>query len=523
MQHLIVADSVRTAAGILGDAVLVDAGRVVAVGTAEALRSEGMRETLYSGVIVPGLRDAHLHPAVYAASLAEISLKTAKNFADIGDRVSTAGASKGPGVPVSALRLDDESLAEARLPTRHDLDAMVADRPVLLHRYCGHVAVANTAALDLAGVGPDTLDSSDGSFDREDGVPNGILRETAVAIVSAAVSRAAGPAVGPEQVASAMRGLAGLGITGIGAIVGMGDGNWADLGDETKLVAEAAADIPIKLNCFVIAETEPQLEEAAERLRDAGHRIRWVGLKAFSDGSLGGHTAAMHQPFTDRPDELGTVRLDPEWAFAMARHTRDMGGRVAIHAIGDRANAMVLDVMERLIADATDPAMLRIEHASVLGPDEIRRFADSGVTASVQPAFLASETGWLEKRVGDRIRTTYPFRTLLEAGVPLAGGSDCPVEPPHPLWGMATARDRSGIVPAEGLGAEDALALFTHWAAEAVGEPEPLAEGSPADLVVLDMDPVVASPDALRIGGVVATYVDGDVIDVPDNGLVWQG
>jgi predicted amidohydrolase YtcJ len=219
---------------------------------------------------------------------------------------------------------------------------------------------------------------------------------------------------------------------------------------------------------------------------------------------------------------VGTVRLDPEGAFRMAGHARDMGGRVAIHAIGDRANAITLDVMERLVADATDPALLRIEHASVLGPDEIRRFADSGVTASVQPAFLASETGWLEKRVGDRIRTTYPFRTLLEAGVPLAGGSDCPVEPPHPLWGMAVARDRAGIVPAEGLGAEDALALFTDWAAEAMGEPPPLTEGSPADLVVLDRDPVDASPDGLRDATVIATYVDGDVVDIPPDGVVWR-
>lgn len=523
MQQLIVADSVRTAAGILGDAVLVDHGGVAAVGAADALRTEGLPETHYSGVIIPGLRDAHLHPAVYAASLAEISLKTADDFDDIAERLASAAASKEPGAPVSALRLDDESLAEARLPTRHDLDAMVGDRPVLLHRYCGHIAVANTAALDLAGVAPDTPDPSGGFFDREEGVPNGILRETAVAVVSSTVSRAAGPVVDPERVAAAMRGLAGLGLTGIGAILGLGDGNWADLGDETKLVVEAAADIPIKLHCFVIAESEAQLEESASRLGGAGHRIRWAGLKAFSDGSLGGHTAAMHQPFTDRPSEVGTVRLDPEWAFRMAGHARDMGGRVAIHAIGDRANAITLDVMERLVADTTDPALLRIEHASVLGPDEIRRFADSGVTASVQPAFLASETGWLEKRVGDRIRTTYPFRTLLEAGVPLAGGSDCPVEPPHPLWGMAAARDRAGIVPAEGLGAEDALALFTDWAAEAMGEPPSLTEGSPADLVVLDRDPIDTSPDVLRDATVIATYVDGNLVDIPPDGVVWQG
>jgi predicted amidohydrolase YtcJ len=508
---------VVAAGGQLGDTLLVEDGRVVALG--EGLAADHTVEV--DGFITAGLRDAHFHPATYTASLTQPALKTAADFAELGDRLHAATAALDPGRPVVGLRLDDETLAEGRLPTRLDLDALVPDRPALLHRYCGHVAIANTAALELAGIGPDTADPAGGSLDRDGGTPNGILRETAVTLVAAALARQRGSSITPQQLAQAMRGLASLGLTSIGAIVGCGDSTWADLGDETVLLAAAAADVAIKLNVFVIAQDMAQLEAAAARVTTGN--VRFVGLKAFGDGSFGGHTAAMREPFSDKAT-TGTLRLDHDWAIALGRQALSISQRIAIHAIGDLANAKVLDVFDRLIADGADPAQLRVEHASVLGREEIARFAHSGITASVQPAFIASETGWLEKRVGsERLRLTYAFRTLADAGVPLAGGSDCPVEPPHPLWGMAAARDRCGIVPEEALSPEEALALFTTGAAAAIAEPGPLAVGSPADFVVLDHHPLTATPDELRQTKVLATYVDGELVDVSGVGEVWRG
>ncbi len=511
------ATAVVTGDGRLGDTLIIDDDKVVAIG--DGLEADHKVEV--DGVITPGLRDAHFHPATYTASLVQPALKTATDFAEVGERLHVAIASLDPGVPIVGLRLDDETLAEGRLPTRADLDALVSDRPVLLHRYCGHVAIANTAALDLAGIGPGTADPVGGSLDRDAGAPNGILRETAVTLVAAALAQQRGSSITPDQLSDAMRGLASLGLTSIGAIVGCGDSTWADLGDETQLLADAAVDIPIKLNVFIIAQDIEQLEAGAKRV--VGGNVRFIGLKAFGDGSLGGHTAAMHEPFSD-VDTVGTLRLDHEWAVGLARQALPMSERIAIHAIGDRANAAVLDVFDQLIADGADPAQLRVEHASVLGRPEIARFAHSGVTASVQPAFMASETEWLEDRVGpDRLPLTYPLRTLADVGVPLAGGSDCPVEPPHPLWGMAAARDRCGIVPEESLTSLEALALFTSGAAAAIAEPVPLAVGSPADFMVLDRDPLKATPDELRATNVLATYVDGALVDVSSVGQVWQG
>ncbi len=525
-ERLVVANAVRTARGLVGDALHLRRGDIVEIGAAQQLRGLGLPEEQYpGGVIVPGLRDAHFHPVTYAATVTGVSLKEAADFADVIDRLRGRAVQLGPGVPVSAMRLDDESLAEGRLPDRSDLDAAFPDRPVLLHRYCGHIGAANTAALDLAGVGPGTADPGGGSFDRDaDSMPTGILRETAVGVVARAVSAAAPPQLTAEQLVTAMAGLAGIGLTSLGAIVGCGDDTWADLGDQAAALREVADDLPIRLNVLVVAETPEELERTAELLDRAGPHLRFLGLKAFSDGSLGGHTAAMHAPFTDRADTAGMVRLDTAWARTMADRALDLGAMVAVHAIGDHANDIVLDLFDGLTARGADPARLRVEHASVLSAALVDRFRSNGATASVQPAFLASETEWLEKRVGsERMRWTYPFRSLHEAGVPLAGGSDCPVEPPHPLAGIAVARDRAGLVPEEGLDPEDALALFTDWAAAALDEPPPLAPGSPADFVVLDRDPVAATPDEVRATRVIDTWVGGHRVDVPADAVVWQG
>ncbi len=523
-ERLVVGAAVRTATGAPGDALHLRDGGVVEIGSAARLQRPDLPEERYpGGVIVPGLRDAHFHPVGYAAALAGVTLKHAADFADVVARLEEEAGRLGPGRPISALRLDDETLAERRLPTRADLDRAFPERPVLLHRYCGHVAVANTAALDAAGIGPASSDPVGGSYDRDGhGRPTGVLRETAVNVVGRALRDLGHRPLTPAGLLDAMRGLAGLGLTSIAGIVGCGEASWAELGDQVAALAEVAADLPIKIRALVIAETPAELEQQAELLRATGSRLTFLGWKAFADGSLGGHTAWMWAPFADRPETDGMLRLDSAWAHEMSRAALDLGGQVAIHAIGDRANAAVLDLFARLLDEGADPARLRVEHASVLRDEEVARFAELGVTASVQPAFLASETEWLPKRLGpDRLGHAYRFRTLHEAGVPLAGGSDCPVEPPHPLWGMATARDRAGIVPTEGLDGAAALALFTDWAAAALREPAPLAPGSPADFVVLDRDPVAATPDELRDADVLATWVDGHPVAVPPGHEVW--
>ena len=509
-RRLLVGEAVRTARGTHGNAVLMHGDRIVAVGDRRTLSQPGVRVENYEGAfLLPGMRDAHMHPVPYAASLFGVSLEGVTSIGMLQDTIRDASEELAADTPFVALRLDDESLLERRLPTRDDLDAAASDRPVLVHRYCGHVAIANSTALRLAGIERSTPDPGDGSIDRDDGgEPTGILRETAIDLVSTRLD--ASEAVSDDSLLRALSGLASMGITSVGAILGLGDGPWASFGDEVAQLVAVADRLPITVHAFVIAHTVDGLTDAAGRIGTGSDRLRWAGYKGFADGSLGGHTAAMHAPFSDRPDEMGTMRLDTtDWE--LARASLDMGGMVAIHAIGDRANGAVIDLYEELTAGGANPLKLRIEHASVLERSDIDRIARLGTIASVQPAFLGSEFEWIADRVGaDRIVSTYPFASLDYAGVPMAGGSDSPVESPDPWKGMALARDRAGVLRAESLLPDRALALFTDGAAAALGEPLPLAPTSPADVIVVDRDPVTINPDELRETVVYETWVRGE-------------
>ncbi|MGH8945374.1 MAG: amidohydrolase [Acidimicrobiia bacterium] len=394
--------------------------------------------------------DHHFHPLGYVSLVTGLELMSAASLDEVLSRVSARG--REVEGPVIGQRLNDEGVVEGRLPTAAELDDALSDRPVLLYRYCGHVAVANSEALRLAGINAGTLDPDGGSFDRDrKGAPNGIVRETAVQTVSQALA----PMIRPPSDQTILDSLATLTEVGLGSVTGIvsaGESIWCGVPDEVETLCRLAPELPIDIDVLVITSNPTRLAEAKRRIDAADGRIRFHGWKDFADGSFGGHTAAMYEPYADRPDTKGTVRLHPERARVMAKTSMDLGGVAAIHAIGDRANDLVLDVFEDLIYDGADPRGLRIEHASILTAQSIEWMAALGVVASVQPAFLASEEDWLVKRLGeDRMIRAYPFRSMAEAGVPLIGGSDSPVEMPDPEIGINAAVSRHGINPDEAL------------------------------------------------------------------------
>ena len=404
-------------------------------------------------------RDHHFHPLAYALSVSGLELMEANSLDEVV-RLLKQYADQTTGA-VIGRRLNDEGLAEQRLPVADEINGVVGDRPVLLYRYCGHIAVANSAALRLAGVDRDTPDPAGGSFDRDpSGRPNGILRETAIT----AVSQPLAPYISPlpdQDVLAALAHLPEMGIGSVTGIVSTGEPIWCGVTDELGALIRIAPDLPVDVDVLVIASTPSELAAAKERIDQAEGRISFLGWKEFADGSLGGHTAAMYDVYHDRPDTRGQVRLRHSDAVAMGQASLELGGVVAIHAIGDRANDLVLDVFDELIQLGVSPSRLRVEHASVLTNPTMDRMAHLGVTASVQPPFLASEESWLEKRLGpERMGRAYPFRSLLEAGVPLLAGSDAPVEIPDPEIGINAAVDRHGINPEEALTRAQAEALY---------------------------------------------------------------
>lgn len=403
--------------------------------------------------------DHHLHPFGYASLVNGLELMNAPDI----DTMLRLVADHGESVegPIIGQRLNDEGLAELRLPTAADIDDVISERPVLLYRYCGHIAVANSAAMDLAGIDESTPDPDGGSLDRDrSGRPNGILRETAINNVSKALEPiTAQPS--DLEIISALARLRRMGIVSITGMISVTSNVWCAVDDEVETLTRIAPDLPIDIDVLLIASTPADFMTAKERIDSADGPIRFLGYKDFIDGSLGGHTAAMYEPFADQPDTRGVERYDHNRMVEMGQTSLDQGGQVAIHAIGDRANDLVLDVHEELIANGADPGRLRVEHASILTGETIERMARLGVTASVQPAFLASEESWLEKRLSvDRMNRAYPFGSLLEAGVPLLGGSDSPVELPDPETGINAAVHRHGINPDEALTREQAEALF---------------------------------------------------------------
>lgn len=403
--------------------------------------------------------DHHLHPFGYAALVNGLELMEAPDLETVMELVAAHGE-RVEGA-IIGQRLNDEGVRELRLPTAADIDDVVADRPVLLYRYCGHIAVANRAALDLADIDADTPDPPGGSLDRDSsGRPNGILRETAITLVSQTLEPITTPPTDLEII-SALARLRQMGIGSITGIISAGESVWCGVGDEVETLTRISPDLPVDIDVLVITHDPARLEAAKEKIDRAGGPIRFHGWKDFADGSFGGHTAAMYEPFSDRPQTRGTVRLDHERTMLMGDLSVALGGVVAIHAIGDRANDLTLDAMADLIRDGVAPDRLRVEHASVLTDETIERMARMGITASVQPAFMASEGSWLEKRLGsERMGLAYPFKSLIEAGVPLLGGSDSPVELPDPETGIDAAVHRHGINPDEALTREQAETLF---------------------------------------------------------------
>lgn len=512
MDRLVVAEAVRTSAGLVGDAVLVRDGKIAAIGAATDLRQPGLIEVDHPGAtIVPGLIDAHFHPTGYTASVTRLNVEAAADHDDLVLRIRNYAADRDPALPIVGTRLNEVTLAEGALPDRQILDRAISNRPVLLYRYDGHVAVANTAGLEIGGIATIAAAPPGGRIEADSaGRPTGVLKETAIDLVANQLGGRAAD-LEPEELLAVLGDLRNLGLTRLGAIASLGQGLFCGGARELELLCGVGPDLPLYLDVLVITDDPDELARTAEQIASVrSRRLRFLGVKIFADGSFGGRTAAMDRPFADR-NTTGVDRLDPERHGRVATAALDMGGSVAVHAIGDRANANVLDMFERLLDTGADPARLRIEHASVLRDSDFERMAELGVIASVQPAFMGSEHSWIDTILDpDQARRTYAFRSMLDAGIRLAGGSDCPVEPPDPLAGIEAARHRFGFLPDESLTGPEALDMFTTGAAQALGVDHSLEPGRPATFTVLQADPTSGPPRQVTAAGVAASWIDGE-------------
>lgn len=503
----------------VAEALLVDGPKIVAAGTLAELRERAPHGTeevaLGGGTVVPGFADAHLHTASLARAMHQVDLRSARSLEDALATLRPAVADAASGEWLFGGWWDFNAWADPLQPDRHSLDAVSPRRPVALTSADGHTVWCNTSALARLGLNAATHDPVGGEYVREsDGSPSGILRESAVYQIRELEARE-GAGTLPDQLAAAQQRLLAAGITSVHDI----DGPDALAGFERL---RAQGRLAVRLNKLLLVDQLDDAVAAGVRTGDGDEWIRTGAVKIFADGAAGSHTCHMNEHFPGDEHDFGIEVTPYPELVGLVRRASEAGLAVAVHAIGDRANQLVLDALTE-IRELTAQQGLRhrIEHAQFLRRADLARFAELGVIASMQPQHCPSDYG-LRSMLESRDLAAYAWRSLLDAGARLAFGSDSPVEPALPLLGLHGALTRTtpagepsgGWDPHERLAAEEALRAYTVGAAYASGEEDikgRLVPGMLADFAVLDLDPLVCEPDALLAGGVVATVVGGVV------------
>ncbi|WP_257457467.1 amidohydrolase [Archangium lipolyticum] len=503
----------------IAEALSVRAGMVLAVGTkAEVLASAGGDARvvdLGDATVVPGLTDAHGHLAGLGRSLAGVRLDGTASREEIISRVAAAPATAWQGDWLIGSGWDQNDWPEKSFPGRAELDAKLPKTPVALERIDGHALWVNGEALRRAKIDKDTPDPAGGRILRgPDGEPTGILVDNAMNLVAAVLPPPTDEQL-EAQLAAALARCAEVGLTGV-----------HDAGMDLRtfrLMQRWDKEGKLPLRLYVMADGQGSDRETY--LREGLFRGRMLTLRAVKlslDGALGSRGAALHAPYSDEPSHRGLLLLTPEEYEARVRAFMARGFQVATHAIGDRANTLVLDTLLRSAeATGTMEGRHRVEHAQVLRLEDISRLGHSGFIASMQPTHATSDMPWAETRVGpERIKGAYAWRKLKETGAPLAFGSDFPVERPDPLLGLYAARTRqdaegqpaNGWYPTQRLSGEEALEGFTvgaAYAAFAENERGRLKPGQDADFVAFSVDPVDAPPAELLKAQVKLTVVAG--------------
>jgi predicted amidohydrolase YtcJ len=500
------------------DAVAADGDRILAVGSGAEVRklvTPGTRVVDAHGMmLVPGFIDSHVHFLTGGIGLASVQLRDARTPAEFVARIKAYAATLPPGAWITEGNWDHERWG-GELPRREWIDSVTPNNPVWVNRLDGHMNLANSAALRAAGVTRATPDVAGGTIVRHpNGEPTGVLKDNATALVERAV-----PAPPAEQqdraLDAAMRFVAEQGVTSVHNM-----GSWEELAVFER--AHRAGRLATRIYAAVPLATWERLRD---RVASGGRGDGWLkigGLKGFVDGSLGSHTAAMLEPFTDVPTDTGLFVNTPENLYRWVSGADRAGLHVIVHAIGDRANRVQLDIFERVAREnGARDRRFRIEHAQHLHPAEMPRFRQLGVIPSMQPYHAIDDGRWADKVIGrERAKGTYAFRSLLDAGAALAFGSDWFVAPPTPLEGIYAAttrrtlddRNPGGWVPEQKITVEEALRAYTRGAAYAeFAETEKgvLARGMLADFVLIDRDLTRIPPESIREARVMMTVVGG--------------
>jgi predicted amidohydrolase YtcJ len=512
------------------EAVAIRGNRIEAVGsTSEILKQKSPDARvldLHGRRVIAGFNDAHVHFYSGGANLTSPPLRYSKSQEDFRNTLGLYAKRLPPGRWILGGNWDHENWTPAELPTRQLIDAVTADWPVFINRLDGHMSLANSVALKLAGIDKKTKDVPGGVIMRDpSGYPTGILKDAAQGLVERVI-----PAPTQDQIRDAIRAAqtyaAGNGVTSVQDMSAAPDILHAY---QTML---RNGELTIRISGRQPLTSWRHLADVGVLAGFGSEYLRIGGVKGFADGSLGSTTALLFAPYLDSPKTSGIASAelsDPARMWSDIEHADAAGLQIAIHAIGDKANNTILGFYERLEREhGARDRRLRIEHAQHLLSADIPRFARDRVIASMQPYHCIDDGRWAEKRIGpERAKTTYAFRSLLDAGATLAFGSDWDVAPMAPLMGIYAAVTRrtldgkhpEGWVPEQKISVAEAVRAYTMGSAYASfdeslkGSIEP---GKLADLVVLSDDIFTIDPVKIAVTKVFITIFDGRIIFGPN-------
>ncbi len=457
------------------------------------------------GSLIPGLIDSHCHPFEYGWLKRSVDLRGTSNITGIRLRLYSAVQKAKPGEWVTGMGWDQETFSDGRMPNRLDLDDVSPNNPVAIARICGHIALLNGNAIEALG-----LQSRVGrEYERDSaGELTGIVKEAALAEVFDKVPRSAERAASDLQSVEVEAGR--LGLTTLHCILSP-EGFAEEL--EGLAGLDSSGSLSLRFRVYVPPEALDYVESKGFRKKMNNDRLRLNGVKIYADGSLGARTAALREPYSDDPSNTGILRQSDEELEALVDRIDTMGYQAIIHAIGDRAVEQAIGALAG-VAGTKNPRRHRIEHASLLPKDLRSRMAHHGISATVQPLFITSDT-WAVDRLGEeRAGDLYPLKSMLDDGLVASGSSDSPVESMSPVLGIWASMVRGGIAPNESLTFGEALGLYTsNSASNGFDEASSsLKEGGRADMTLLDSDVGGMHPALFRKVGVAATIVDGSVI-----------
>jgi len=505
-------------------AVAIAGGKILAVGdSAELARYIGSKTQVLDargGLIMPGFADGHTHFVDGGFQLASIDLRNAASPQEFVRRIKEYAAHLKPGEWILGGDWDHTLWRGAPLP-RHDwIDSVTPNNPLFLSRLDGHMALANAAAMRAAKVSRETRVPGGGEMPRDArGDPIGIFKDNAEGLVDAAI-----PAPSPEQedsaVARALKYAASLGVTTTANM----SASWANLAAYRRM--EHAGRMTARVFLYLPIDEWKAVAESAGRGGGGGDDwVRIGGVKGYMDGSAGSRTAYFFEPFSDSAGYYGLMHQPEAQMRAWVGAADSAGLQIAVHAIGDRANAIILAIYDSVThAHGARDRRFRVEHAQHLRPREIPLFGARRVVASMQPYHAIDDGRWVEQRIGpERIKTTYAFRTLLDTDAPLAFGSDWTVASLDPMMGVYAAVTRrtlddknpGGWVPEQKINVGEALRAYTYgnaWATFNEQKWGTLAAGRFGDVVVLDRDPFAVAPESLGTIKPRYTIVGGRVV-----------